>query len=94
MFLVYLWIYTFFLAIIAAFFVVIKIHALKFQNFQTVISKILKIICFTLVSLGLIWYIIIYIISSSGNTWEIELLKDIDKSITNEEINDIDVNYY
>ena len=94
MFLIYFWIYTFFLAIIVGFFVVIRIHALKFQNFQTVISKILKIICFALILLSFIGYIVIYIISDSWNTWEIELLKDIDKGVTNEEINNIDVNYY
>ena len=94
MFWIYFWIYTFFLAIIAGFFVVIRIHALKFQNFQTVIIKIIRIICITLISLAFIWYVIIFSISSSFNTWEIKSLKDIDKDNFNQKANDIEVNYY
>jgi len=72
----YFWLYTIFLVFIAAFFIIIRIHALKFRNFQTQIVTSLRILCFLLIVFAIIWYISLYFILDWGKTYTIEKVEN------------------
>ena len=58
---IYFWIYTLAVLIIWWFFIIAKIHSLKFKNYQPKIIKITHIITIILIILTLLGYIIILI---------------------------------
>lgn len=66
MLLMYLWIYTFCLALLWWLFIVAKIHAFKFKNFSNNIIKITNILLSFLIILSILWYLIIFL--STSNT--------------------------
>lgn len=76
----YLWFYTFMLAILWWFFIIAKIHAYKFKNFSTNIEKVTKTLLIFLISLSLIWYIVI-IFSFSWENAEIKIDNNTYKEI-------------
>lgn len=94
MFWIYIWLYTLFISIIWWFFIVIKVHAIKFENFQSKIRKVLRLMSFTLVSLTVLWFLTIYVMTNNENTSTIKTVKEIDNSNIEESKKDIDVNYY
>ncbi len=65
---IYFWIYTFIIIIIWAFFIIAKIHSLKFKNYQPKIEDFSKIITIVLAVLSIIWYIAIFIYTNNPNT--------------------------
>jgi hypothetical protein len=70
----YFGLYSLFLVIVWGFFIIIRIHAIKFKNFQTSIITSLKILCFFLIFLSISWYIALYLIISSSSSSNIEKL--------------------
>lgn len=71
MLLFYIWVYTFFLAIIWWFFIVAKIHSCKFKDFQSEIPKVTKILIILLIILTLLWYLIIFIWVDTKKTYDL-----------------------
>jgi hypothetical protein len=63
---IYLWIYTFILALLWWLFIVAKIHAYKFSNFSLNIIKVTNFLLIFLIILSILWYILI--IFSTSNT--------------------------
>jgi len=59
---VYIWLYTFVLAIAWALFVVLKMHSYKFRNFSENIEKITTILFIFLLILSITWYILIFLL--------------------------------
>lgn len=49
---------------------------------------------FTLVSLTVLWYLTIYIMTNEENTSTIKTVKEVNNSNIEESKKDIDVNYY
>lgn len=86
MFWIVLWIYTFFVVIVWALFILIRIHSLKFKNFQTKIVRNIRLLCFSLTFLTVLWYILVFIITSDKNInsfsifWN-NLTNDLEKNI-------------
>lgn len=81
MLLMYIWIYTFILAMVWWFFIVAKIHSYKFKNFSTNIENVTKILLWFLIFLSLLWYLVIIFWYDSKeaqidfwdtNIWEID----------------------
>ena len=70
---VYLWLYTFMLAIAWALFVVLKMHSYKFRKFSENIEKITKILLIFLIFLSITWYILIFLLSSNSNPSSINI---------------------
>lgn len=60
MLVIYLWIYTVVLAIVWWFFVVTRIHAYKFKNFSSNISKFANILLVFLIILSILGFILIF----------------------------------
>ncbi len=81
----YFWIYTLFLVIVAAFFIIIRIHALKFKNFQTRIVTSLRALCIFLIILAILGYVSLYIIV---NSWKIASINNLEKAKTVTDIED------
>lgn len=54
-----LWIYTLFVAWVWWFFVLAKVHALKFKNFSKYVDKVTLLLLILLGILTLAWYLII-----------------------------------
>ena len=83
---IYFWFYTFSVIVIWAFFIIAKIHSLKFKNYQPKIVNITNIITIILAILTLIWYILIFVFAWDTNTYDIretakpkwEIQKEID----------------
>jgi len=68
MLIVYLGLYTFFLALIWGLFIVAKIHAFKFKNFSSNIIKVTNFLLFFLITLSILGYVIIFTLPVSTNT--------------------------
>ena len=68
---IYFWIYTFVIIIIWSFFIIAKIHSLKFKNYQPKIVCITNVITIILAILTLIGYLLIFIYSWSSNSVDI-----------------------
>ncbi len=75
MFFVYIWLYTFVLAIAWGLFIVAKMHSYKFKNFSTNIEKITTILFIFLLFLSITWYILIFFLD-----WNIGTSPKIDTS--------------
>lgn len=70
---VYIWLYTFVLAILWGFFIILKMHAYKFKNFSNNITKITNILLIFLWILSLIWYILIFFLDTNdSNTVKVD----------------------
>lgn len=63
---IYLWIYTFILALLWWLFIVAKIHANKFKNFSLNIPKVTSILFIFLIIISLLWYILIIFSTSTS----------------------------
>lgn len=91
MFLFTLWVYTLIIIVIWAFFIVIRLHAIKFANFQSSIRKLLKILFIFLLVFTILWYIILFSIdfdhkiSTVKDIWDLNIEKSLDN---------LDSNYY
>ena len=72
---IYFWIYSFSLIVIWAFFIIAKIHSLKFKNYQPKIAWYTKIITILLSILTILWYILIFF-----NTWSVNTSKVKDEN--------------
>lgn len=70
MLLIYLWIYTFLLALLWGLFIVAKIHAYKFKNLSLNIVKVTNFLLVFLIILSTLGYVIIFFSSSSTVTVE------------------------
>ena len=77
---VYLWIYTFLLAILWWLFIVAKIHSYKFKNFSNNIVKVTNFLLVILTILSLLGYILIVFWSSNTN-WVKNTSKYINSNI-------------
>jgi glycerol-3-phosphate acyltransferase PlsY len=77
----YFWLYTLFLVIVWWFFIIIRIHAIKFKNFQTSIVTSLKILCFILIFLSISWYVALYFIVSWKTSTNIEKIDKTDNVV-------------
>lgn len=84
MFWIILWIYTFFVLVVWALFILVRIHALKFNSFQTKISINLKILCVLLIILTFLWYVFVFSVSSNNSflnlfnsNWKDNLFEDM-----------------
>lgn len=60
MFYLYLGLYTLFIIVIWGFFAVARIHSYKFKSFSHHIAIVTRFLFFTLLTLTIIWYIIIF----------------------------------
>jgi hypothetical protein len=69
---IYFWIYTFSMVVIWGFFVIAKIHSLKFKNYQPKIVKLTWIINIVMITLTILWYLFIFILTNNSNTYTLE----------------------
>lgn len=72
MLLVYLGIYTFWLVVVWALFIVSKIHAYKFKNFSHNIIKVTNVLFSVLLVLSILGYIFIFMNYDSKETVELD----------------------
>lgn len=71
---VYIWLYTFVLAIVWAFFIVTKMHSYKFKNFSNNIRKVTTVLFLVLLILSILWYVLIFFLDGVGsNTSKIDI---------------------
>ena len=77
----YFWLYSLFLVILWWFFIIIRIHAIKFKNFQTSIVTSLKALCFFLIFLSISWYIALYMIINWANSSSIEKIDKVENVV-------------
>ena len=68
---IYFWVYTLSMIIIWWFFIIAKIHSLKFKNYQPKIVDITNIITIILVVFTILGYILIIFFSKSPNSYDI-----------------------
>ena len=77
---VYIWLYTFILAVVWGFFVVLKMHAYKFKNFSKNITRMTNILLIFLIILSLVWYVLVYFIWSwEGWNYEVDRSSSYDE---------------
>jgi len=77
---VYIWLYTFVLAIVWWFFIVTKMHSYKFKNFSNNITKVTTVLFLVLASLSILWYILIFFLDGGGsNTSKIDISSDYEE---------------
>ncbi len=69
---IYFGIYTFSIIVIWAFFIIAKIHSLKFKNYQPTIVWYTKIVTTILTIFTILWYILIFVFAWSSNTYNIK----------------------
>jgi len=77
---IYFWIYTFSMVVIWGFFIIAKIHSLKFKNYQSKIVDLTRIVNIIMIILTILWYIFIFIYSWWEDTYTLE---NINKGKTN-----------
>jgi len=82
MLIIYLWIYTFILALLWWLFIVAKIHAYKFKNFSSNIIKVTNLLLIFLVVLTILGYIIIFFFSWDSMTWKSLPWENISHDVT------------
>lgn len=80
---IYFWFYSFSVVVIWAFFIIAKIHSLKFKNYQPKIIGHTNIITILLTTLTVLWYILIFFMSSSSNTHEIKVTSSNKSEVEN-----------
>ena len=68
MFLIYIVVYTIFLALLWWLFIVTKIHSYKFKNFSDNIQIVTTFLFIFLIILSLVWYSIIIFWTKSNNS--------------------------
>ncbi len=85
----YYFIYTLFLVFIWWFFVILRIHALKFKNFQTKIVTFTKALCISLIILSILGYILLYYIVSNKTYWVKKIDKINNSSKIEQELNNV-----
>jgi len=64
---IYFWIYTLSMIMIWGFFIIAKIHSLKFKNYQPKIIDLTRLATYTLSVLTIIGFILIFFFSGNGN---------------------------
>jgi len=69
---IYFGIYSFSVVVIWAFFIIAKIHSLKFKNYQPKIVWYTNLITIILVIFTILWYILIFFSAWSSNTADIK----------------------
>lgn len=74
-----LWLYTLVVAAIWWFFLIAKIHFFKFKEYSIYVYPATKILMIFLVILTIIWYYLVYNISSSSKT-----VQTVQESASNE----------
>lgn len=72
MLLVYLGIYTFWIVVVWALFIVSKIHAYKFKNFSHHIVKVTNLLFLVLLTLSIMWYVFIFMNYDSQQTVQLD----------------------
>jgi len=70
---VYLWLYITFLFGIWAFYVVARMHIMKFKNFSSHIQPAINFLMIFLVVLSIIWLILIFNLWSSDSNYELKI---------------------
>ena len=80
---IYFWIYSFSVVVIWAFFIIAKIHSLKFKNYQPKIILHTNIITILLSVLTVLWYIVIFFMSDSSSNHEVKIIPSDDSVIEN-----------
>jgi hypothetical protein len=68
---IYMWAYTFILALLWWLFAIAKIHAYKFKAFSKNITTVTNILLIFLTILSILWYFLIYY-SLSNTTTQVE----------------------
>lgn len=81
---IYFWIYTFSMIIIWGFFIIAKIHSLKFKSYQPKIVKITNLINIAMIILTTLWYVFIFMNYSWSNTYTLESISEYSWGIRNE----------
>lgn len=76
MLLVYLGIYTFWIVVVWALFIVSKIHAFKFKNFSHHIVKVTNLLFTVLLILSILGYIFIFMNYDSAETIQLDFKKE------------------
>ncbi len=69
---IFFWIYTFSLIVIWSFFIIAKIHSLKFYNYQPSILIVTKVVLVVLSIVSALWYILIFTSTWNYNSFSIE----------------------
>lgn len=69
---IYFWIYTLSIIIIWWFFIVAKIHSLKFKSYQPKIIWLTNILTIVLSIMSIIWYVLIFIFTGEANTYDLK----------------------
>ena len=78
MFLVYIWLYTLVLTFIWWFFIVLRIHAIKFKNFSYNISKVTNTLFVILVLLSIFGYILIFYWLDAKDNYDVNIKRSND----------------
>lgn len=76
MLLVYLGIYTFWLVVVWALFIISKLHAYKFKNFSHHIVKVTNILFTVLLLLSILWYVFIFMNYDTAQTIQLDFSED------------------
>ncbi len=90
---IYFWFYTFSMIIIWGFFIIAKIHTLKFKSYQ---PKMVKITYFTnllMIILTILWYLFIFINSYWNDTHSLEKTSKSEWSIKQDISDFTDIKY-
>lgn len=69
---IYFGIYSFSVVVIWAFFIIAKIHSLKFKNYQPKIVWYTSLVTIILIIFTILWYILIFFFAWSSNTVSIQ----------------------
>jgi len=84
---IYFGLYTFLIVIIWGFFIIAKIHSLKFKNYQPKIIWITRMVNIFLILFTVLWYILISIYAGGSRTYtvkdSVEKKENIESSISN-----------
>ena len=83
---IYFWVYTFSLVVIWGFFIVAKIHFMKFKNYQPSIESLTNVLRITFIVLSLLWYILIFFGTPKISTYNINKTVKDDKTKVESEI--------
>ena len=81
---IYFWVYTFCMIVIWWFFIIAKIHSLKFKSYQPKIIKITSSINLVMIILTILWYISVFMKFWWTNDYTLEQPQRSDSKIENE----------
>lgn len=90
----YFWLYSLIIAIIWGFFIILRLHSLKYNNFQILIWRNVKILFFILLILTIIWYVLVFMIINSEWVSSVKILDKVSDINMETEINKTESVYY